>query len=80
MKQIIIGLCGSWYLFSGKSLPGYLFILNFVTVMLYASETCCCHQNQIDFLQRPERAMMRDMCSMKFVDRMKTKDLMQMLW
>ena len=47
--------------------------------MLYGSETFYLGQNEIGILQRTERAIMRNMCGVKLMDKKSTKDLMQML-
>ena len=47
--------------------------------MLYESKTWCLALNEIRILQRTERAMLRNMCGVKLVDKKSTKDLMQML-
>ena len=47
--------------------------------MLYGSETWCLGQNEIGVLQRTERAMVRNMCGVKLMDKKSIKDLIQML-
>ena len=47
--------------------------------MLYESEAWCLCQNEIGILQRTDRAIVRRMIGVKFVDKNMTKDLMQML-
>ena len=46
--------------------------------MLYGSETWFLGQNEIGILQRFEGAMVRNMCGVKLMDKMSTKNLMQM--
>ena len=46
-----------------------------ILAMLYGSETCCLGHNEIGILQRTERAMVRNMCVVKFLDKKSTKDL-----
>ena len=47
--------------------------------MLYGSITWSLGQNEIEILQRTERAMVRSMCGVKLMDKKLTKDPMQML-
>ena len=47
--------------------------------MLYGSKTWCIALNEIGILQRTERAMVRNLCGVKLVDKKSTRDLMQML-
>ena len=47
--------------------------------MFYGSETWSLGQNEIGLLQRTDRAMVRNMCGVKLIDKKSTKDLMQML-
>ena len=47
--------------------------------MLHGSETWCLGQNEIGILQRTERAIVRNMCGVKLMDKKSTKDPMQML-
>ena len=47
--------------------------------MLYGNEIWCLGQDEIGILQRTERAMVRNMCGVKLVDKKSTKDQMQML-
>ena len=47
--------------------------------MLYGSETWSLGKNEIGILQRTERAMVKNMCAVKLIDRKSTRDLMQML-
>ena len=47
--------------------------------MFYGSETWCLGQNGIGILQRFEGAMVRNMCGVKLMDKMSTKNLIQML-
>ena len=47
--------------------------------MLYGSETWSLGLNEIGILQQTERAMVRNMCVVKLMDRKSTKDLIQML-
>ena len=49
------------------------------SAILHGSETLCLGQNQIGILQRNERAMARNMCGVKLLDKKSTKDIMQML-
>ena len=37
--------------------------------MLYESETWCLRENEIAFLRRTEKAMMRAMCGVKMIDK-----------
>ena len=45
----------------------------------YESETWYLGQNDIGILQRTERAMVRNMCGVKLMDKKSKKDLIQML-
>ena len=47
--------------------------------MLYGSDTWSLGQNKIGILQRTERAMVRNMCIVKLMDKNLTMDLMQIL-
>ena len=47
--------------------------------MLYGSKIWCIDKNEIGILQKTERAMVRNMCGVKLMDK-STKDLMQMLY
>ena len=47
--------------------------------MLYGSETWSLGQNEIGILQRTERAMVRNMCGVKLMDKKSTKGVMQIL-
>ena len=47
--------------------------------MFYGSETWSQGQNEIEILQRTERAIVRGMCGVKLMDKKSTKDLMQVL-
>ena len=47
--------------------------------MLYGSETWSLGQNEIGILKRTERAMVRNMCGVKLMDKKLTKDPMQIL-
>ena len=47
--------------------------------MLYGSEVWCLKENEKVILRRTERAMVRAICSQKFVDRKKTEEQMDML-
>ena len=47
--------------------------------MSYGSETWSLGQNEIGMLQRTERAMVRNMCGVKLMDKNLTKDITQML-
>ena len=47
--------------------------------MLYGSETWCVSQNEIVILQRTERAMVRNICGVKLMDKKSSKDLIQVL-
>ena len=39
------------------------------SAMLYGSETWCLGQNEMGILQRTERAMVRNMCGVKLMDK-----------
>ena len=45
--------------------------------MLYGSETWCLGQNEMGILLITERAMVRNMCGVKLMDKKSTKDPMQ---
>ena len=47
--------------------------------MHYASETWCLGQNERWILQRIESAMVRTICGVNLMDKLSTKDLMQMM-
>ena len=47
-------------------------------VILYGSETWSLGHNEIGIFQRTERAMVRNMCGVKLMDKKSTKDPMQM--
>ena len=49
------------------------------SAMLYGSETWCLREIEMAILRRTERVMVRSMCGVKFVDRKKMKELMEML-
>ena len=49
------------------------------SAMLYVSETWSLGQNEIGILQRTDKAMERNMCGMKLMDKKFTRDLMQTL-
>ena len=49
------------------------------SAMLYGSVTWSLGQNEIGILLRTERAMERNMCGVKLMDKKSTKDLMQIL-
>ena len=49
------------------------------SAILYGSETWCLGQNEIGILQRTERAVVKNMCGMKLMDKKWTKDQMQMV-
>ena len=49
------------------------------SAMLYGSEAWCLKENEMVILRRTERAMVRSMCGVKFVDKKKMEDLMEML-
>ena len=49
------------------------------SAMLYERETWCLRENKAAILRRPERSMVRAMCSVKLVDKRKTLELMAML-
>ena len=48
------------------------------SVMLYGSETWCLGHNEVEILQRTERATVRSMCGVKLMYKKSTKDLVQM--
>ena len=70
-------------LLSGKEFPlkikGNAYKSCVRSAMLYESKTWCLDQNEAGILQRTERAMVRNMCGVKLMDKKSTKDLMQML-
>ena len=47
--------------------------------MLHGSETWCLRENEVAVLGRAERPMVREMCSVKLVDKRNTEELMDML-
>ena len=47
--------------------------------MLYGSETWCVRENEMAFLRRTQRAMVRAVCDAKLMERKRTEDLMEML-
>ena len=49
------------------------------SAILHGSKTLSLGQNEIGILQRTERAMVRNMCGVKLMDKKLSKDLMQML-
>ena len=49
------------------------------SAILYGRKTWFIGQNEIGILQRTERAMVRNMCGVKLMEKKSTKDLMQML-
>ena len=48
------------------------------SAILYGNETWCLGQNEIGIVERTERAMVRNTCGVKLMDKKSTKDLMQM--
>ena len=50
-----------------------------ISAMLHRSKTLCHCQNEIEILLRTDRAMVRNMCGVKLMEKKSTKDLMQML-
>ena len=49
------------------------------SAMLHGSETWCLRENEVAVLGRAERPMVREMCSVKLVDKRNTEELMDML-
>ena len=49
------------------------------SAILYGSETWSLGLNEIGILQRTEKAMVRNMCGVKLIDKKSTRDILQML-
>ena len=47
--------------------------------MLYGSEVWCFRKNKVSILRRSKRFIVREMCSIKLVDKKNTVELMDML-
>ena len=49
------------------------------SAMLYGSETWCLRKNEMAILKRTERAMMREMCGVKLIEKRRIQELMSLL-
>ena len=49
------------------------------SAILCGSETWCLKESEMAILRRTERAMVRSMCGVKFVDRKNMEELIEML-
>jgi len=48
-------------------------------LVLHGSETWCLRENEMEIFRRTERAMVREMCGAKLMEKKRMEDLMEML-